>query len=70
MLTQKRKGHPKVPACSRSDEQPNEHLQTPPAKSEESAMNDDAEKSAGAMLVAVEAVLTETRETVSEVRLP
>ena len=27
-------------------------------------MNDDAEKSAGAMLVAVEAVLTETRETV------
>ena len=27
-------------------------------------MNDDAEKSAEAMLVAVEAVLTETRETV------
>ena len=27
-------------------------------------MNDDAEKSVGAMLVAVEAVLTETRETV------
>ena len=31
---------------------------------EESAMNDDAEKSAEAMLVAVEAVVTETRETV------
>ena len=30
-------------------------------------MNDDAEKSAGAMLVAVEAVLTETRETVGAV---
>ena len=32
-------------------------------------MNDDAEKSSEAMLVAVEAVLTETRETVGAVRV-
>ena len=37
---------------------------TPTDALEESATNDDAEKSAGAMLVAVEAVLTVTRETV------
>ena len=37
---------------------------TPLHELEESAMNDDAQKSAEAMLVAVEAVLTETRETV------
>ena len=35
---------------------------TPLVESEESAMNDDAEKSAEAILAAVEAVLTETRE--------
>ena len=39
---------------------------TPLAESEESVLNDDAEKSAEAMLVAVEAVLTETRQTVEE----
>ena len=37
---------------------------TPMDEFEESATNDDAKKSAGAILVAVEAVLTETRETV------
>ena len=37
---------------------------TPLVELEESAMNDDAEKSAEAMLAAVEAVLTETRQTV------
>ena len=39
---------------------------TPLVELEESAMNDDAEKPAEAMLVAVEAVLIETRQTVEE----
>ena len=52
-----------MPACSRNDEQPNENLQTPLDEMEESATN-NAENSAETMLVAVEAVLTETRETV------
>ena len=56
-------------ACSRNDDQPNEHPATPLDELEESARNDDAEKSAEAMLVAVEAVVTETRETVEALRV-
>ena len=42
----------------------NEHLQHRWLSRRSPALNDDAVKSAGAMLAAVEAVLTETREKV------